>query len=107
MDIVIDDATFELIKGKKVIEVEGAGGPGWIGRQNHKYPEPVSLSETYEFFAKKDGLRAGRIFFEDDTFLVFHRGKDARYESRTRYECEDEYSATTTVEGLKILLGHH
>ncbi|MBT8124767.1 MAG: hypothetical protein KJO81_08085 [Gammaproteobacteria bacterium] len=107
MVFTIDDATFELIKGKKVVEVECAGGPGFVGRANHKYPEPVGLSETYEFFAKKDGVRAGRIFFEDDTFLAFHRGQKAKYESRTRYECEDEYSFTTTAEGLKILLGLH
>lgn len=105
MDIFIDDATLEQVKGKKVVAVEGAGGPSYIGRVNHRYPEPVGLSATYEFFAQRDGLRAGRVFFEDDTFLVFHRGQKATYESRNRYDCEKEYSVSTTLKGSLIITG--
>lgn len=105
MDIIIDDATFEQIKGKKVVAVEGSGGPSYIGRANHRYPEPVGLSETYEFFAQRNGFRAGRIFFEDDTFLLCHRGMKATYESMSRYDSEEKYSVSTSVKGSQIITG--
>ena len=106
MSIIIDDETLDKIKNLSILEVEGVAGPSYIARVNHRYPKPVDLVEALEFFTARDGLRAGRIFFADDTFLVFHRGQKASYVDKNRYECENEFSVSTTANGLKTLLGH-